>query len=177
MGFLPARISGTVLLPPDVWSLPAALTPLGATVLHGGFLHLFFNMAMLIVAGRALEPMIGTRGLVLLYLVGAYASAGAEWAWGPLSEVPMIGASGAVSALLGGYSLLFGRSRARAIGPIPERWVHALWLAAAWTGINLLAAPVFAMGGMPIAAAAHIGGFVVGLVLVRPLLEWRWRGA
>jgi len=115
--------------------------------------------------------------VVVLYLVGAYAAAAAQWAVEPMSEVPMIGASGAVSAVVGAYALLYGRPRAKAIGPLSARTVHVLWLAAAWTVLNLLIGVLSTQAGMPIAAAAHIGGFVVGLALARPLLVWRWKGA
>jgi membrane associated rhomboid family serine protease len=89
----------------------------------------------------------------------------------------MIGASGAASAVVGAYSLLFGRSRAQAIGPIPAQMVHVLWLAVAWTVINLLTAFAFLGAGVAVAAAAHIGGFIAGLALARPLLMWKWRQA
>jgi membrane associated rhomboid family serine protease len=79
--------------------------------------------------------------------------------------------------VVGAYSLLFGRSRARAIGPIPAQAVHVLWLAAAWTVVNLLTAFAFLGAGVAVAAAAHIGGFVAGLALAKPLLMWRWRRA
>ena len=68
-------------------------------------------------------------------------------------------------------------TRARAIGPLSARMVHVLWLAAAWTILNLLIGVLSAQAGMPIAAAAHIGGFAVGLILARPLLALRWKDA
>jgi membrane associated rhomboid family serine protease len=89
----------------------------------------------------------------------------------------MIGASGAASAVVGAYSLLFGRSRATAIGPIPAQAVHVVWLAVAWTVINLLIGYAFLTADVRVAAAAHIGGFLAGLALARPLLMWKWRRA
>ena len=89
----------------------------------------------------------------------------------------MIGASGAASAVVGAYSLLFGRSRAQAIGPIPAQVVHVAWLAVAWTVVNLMIAYAFLGAGVAVAAAAHIGGFFAGLALAKPLLMWRWRRA
>jgi membrane associated rhomboid family serine protease len=176
-GFMPVRWSAEVAIPPDLWVMPALLTPLSAALIHAGFIHLGFNMLMLWVCGSASERALGGRGVVVLYLVGAYAAAVAQWAVEPMSEVPMIGASGAVSAVVGAYSLLYGRPRAKAIGPLSARTVHVLWLAAAWTILNVLIGFLSAQAGMPIAAAAHIGGFVVGLALARPLLAWRWTNA
>jgi membrane associated rhomboid family serine protease len=115
--------------------------------------------------------------VVLLYLVGAITAVLAHWLIDPMSAIPLIGASGAVSALVGAYSLLYGRMRAKAIGPLSPRAVQVLWLLAAWTGINLLVGLMSAGSSMPIAAAAHVGGFVAGLALARPLVRWHWRRA
>src|SRR4051812_17964738 len=71
-GFIPARVGGLIL----PGALPLWITPLSATLLHGGLLHLAFNMVMLIFCGRMVEAALGPPGLALLYLVGAYAAAG-----------------------------------------------------------------------------------------------------
>ncbi|MHA6719409.1 rhomboid family intramembrane serine protease [Sphingomonas sp. RS6] len=175
-GFIPARVSLGLTLP-GAWAVPTWLTPLSAALIHAGIFHLGMNMLMLGFTGQSTERVIGARGLVMLYLIGAYAAAAAQWAVDPLSEAPMIGASGATSAVVGAYSLLFGRQRAKPIGPIPAQAVHVIWLALAWTAVNLLMWFAFLRGGVAIAAAAHIGGFLAGLALARPLLLWRWRGA
>lgn len=140
-------------------------------------MHLTFNLVTLLFCGIAVERVTGWAGVVVLYLVGAYAAAAAQWAVDPQSVVPMIGASGAASALVGAYALLYGRARTRDIGPVPGWLLHVLWLLAAWTVLNLAIGLLSVQAGMPIAAAAHIGGFLAGLVLCRPLLLWRWRRA
>lgn len=173
-GFIPARLSG---MGTDYLAVPMLLTPLTCTLLHAGLLHLGMNMLMLGFTGRETERAVGPWGIVILYLVGAYVAAFAQWLPDPQSTTPMIGASGAASAVVGAYSLLFGRSRAQAIGPIPAQAVHVLWLAIAWTVINLLTAFAFLGAGVAVAAAAHIGGFLAGLALARPLLMWKWRRA
>jgi membrane associated rhomboid family serine protease len=172
-GFIPARIGG----PPLPGAIPVALTPLSAAFIHANIAHVGFNMLMLLYCGRFTEHALGPAALAVLYLIGAYASAGAQYLAGPDSIVPMVGASGAISAVVGAYALLFGRNRARAIGPIPALVVHILWLAAAWIGVQLLFGIVMAQAGMAIAVAAHIGGFIAGLLLARPLLLWRYRAA
>lgn len=173
-GFIPARLSGVET---DYLAVPALLTPLSCTLLHAGLLHLAMNMLMLGFTGRETERAVGPWGILVLYVVGAYAAAFAQWLPDPQSEIPMIGASGAASAVVGAYSLLFGRSRAQAIGPIPAQVVHVAWLAAAWTVINLAIGYAFLTANVAIAAEAHIGGFFAGLALARPLLMWRWRRA
>ncbi len=174
-GFIPRRLSGFVI--DDMWAVPVWLTPLSSALLHAGIFHLAMNMLMLGFTGKETERAVGPAGIVVLYVVGAYAAALAQWLPDPMSMTPMIGASGAASAVVGAYSLLFGRSRARAIGPIPAQAVHVLWLAVAWTLVNLLTAFAFLGAGVAVAAAAHIGGFIAGLALAKPLLAWKWRRA
>ena len=156
--------------------VPTWLTPLSATLVHGGWAHLGLNLVMFVYCGAQVERVLGARGLVVLYLVGGYAAGAAQWASDPTAITPMIGASGAISAVVAAYALLFGQRQAKGIGPVPARVVHVLWLAAAWIGIQLLIGLAGMMGGA-IAIFAHIGGFLSGLVLTRPLLLWRWRGA
>lgn len=172
-GFVPVRVAAAT---GQGLALPVWVTPLSATLLHGGVMHLALNLVMLVYCGRQVERSLGATGFAVLYLVGAYAAAAGQWALAPLSPTPMIGASGAISALVAAYALLYGQRRARAIGPVPARLVHAAWLAAAWIGIQLLFGYA-GIAGAPVAIGAHIGGFVAGLLLTRPLLLWRYRGA
>lgn len=168
-GFIPARLSGA---PEIVGALPAWLTPLTATLLHSGLAHVGFNLLLIGFCGRAVELALGARGLVILYLAGAYAAALGQYALAPDEFTPMIGASGAGSALLGTYAVLYG---ARKAGGRAGALLNMLWLVAAWIGIQLLFG--FAMGGegLTIAIGAHVGGFLAGLLLARPLLLLRYR--
>ncbi len=178
-GFIPARLSTALVLP---GAAPAWLTPLTATLVHANITHLGFNLLMLGFCGRFVEASIGSAATALLYGVGAYAAAGAQYLFDPVSVAPMIGASGAASALVGAYALLYGRRRVKAWGPRSGLALHVLWLAAAW--IVLQAMVGLASGGMPgvprgagVAVAAHVGGFLAGLALARPLLLFRYRKA
>lgn len=172
-GFVPLRIDGLLIQ----GALPIWLTPLSATLLHANLLHLGFNVLMLFYCGREDEVAIGPLGVASLYGVGAYAAAFAQYCAGPHSPVPMVGASGAISALVGAYSLLYGQRRPSTLKPEMARLVHILWLAASWVAIQLLLGIASASEGVAIAAAAHIGGFIAGLLLARPLLRWRYRKA
>lgn len=169
-GFMPAAASGYVALP---GAAPTVLTPLTATLVHAGPLHLGFNLLMLIVAGRAIEPVLGRARFLLLYVVGAYAAAAAQWAAGPGSGVPMIGASGAIAALLAVCELLFARERDTGPYSRAKRLLLLLVLAGGWIGLQIIVGWLAsAAAGVSIATAAHVGGFVAGLaltpVLVRP---------
>jgi membrane associated rhomboid family serine protease len=171
-GFIPTRFGDA----PSA-GLPVVLTPLTATLLHGNFLHLLFNLLILLFCGRSVENILGARGLVILYLVGAFAAAAAHYAVDPADTAAVIGASGAISAVLGAYALLFGRNRVKVASPTLALWLHAAWLAAAWVGLQLLVGFTFTTQGVGIAIAAHVGGFLAGLLLAKPLLMLRWRGA
>ena len=153
------------------------LTPLSAALLHAGFAHLLFNMLFLLFCGRSVELIIGARQFVLLYLGGAYAAAVAHYLiyWG--DPVGGIGASGAISAVIGAYSLLFGRNRVKVANPQLALLLNALWLAVTWVVLQFIIGLVSSMTREPISAAAHIGGFVAGLLLAKPLLLLRYRGA
>lgn len=174
MGFIPARLSGIVDISPAV---PALLTPLSATLVHAGPLHLALNLMMLVWCGTAVERVIGRGELVLLYIVGAYAAALAQWAVDPASHAPLVGASGAISAVIGAFALSFGRAKPIFRSQRLNRWINALWLLAAWVVMQMMIAWLAGGQGLLLATPAHIGGFVVGLLLQRPLLLWRYRNA
>jgi membrane associated rhomboid family serine protease len=176
-GLIPARLSGGVLPPQFDWAAPVWLTPLSATLIHGGIAHLVLNLVMLVYCGAQVERALGSGGTVILYGVGAYAAAAGQWALMPASSVPMIGASGAISAVVAAYALLYGERRAKALGPVPAGLVHVVWLAAAWIGIQAMIGIAGLGGGPSIALGAHVGGFLAGLALARPLLLWRYRRA
>lgn len=172
-GFIPARSSAELIVPPGTM-IPFLLTPLSSAILHGGVLHILFNIVVLLFIGRQLEAPLGSKAMAVLLLAGAYGGALAQFLADPRSMVPMIGASGAISALIAVFALIFSRSRAPAIGPIPSHWVRALWLAAAWIGLQLLIGFTGGGGFGAIAIWAHVGGFIAGLLLARPLLRWRF---
>lgn len=179
-GFLPqaGMASGPV---------PGWLQPLTATLVHSGFVHLLFNMVVLAFCGRPVENVLGTPALAILYVLGAYAAAGAQYLVEQYvvgEPVPMIGASGAISALVGTYAMLFGRNKVKVSSPKLALWLNALWLMATWVvlqicvGIVLGGADFLTGGkGVTIAVGAHIGGFVVGVALARPLLLFKYRKA
>lgn len=157
---------------------PFILTPLTAALLHASLWHLLFNLIIHLFCGRAVEGAIGPSNLVILYLVGAYAAAAGHYFAGPDEIAPMIGASGAISAVVGAYAMLFGRNRVRVADPRLALWLNVLWLLAAWVILQLAMEIVFSSAtGILLAVWAHIGGFAAGVLLARPLLLWRYRNA
>jgi membrane associated rhomboid family serine protease len=174
MGFIPARVSG--LQVPWV-AVPTVLTPLSATLVHSGLIHLGFNLLIFVWCGNAVERVLGKTGLIVLYLIGAYAAAAAQWGVAPTGTVPMIGASGAISAVIGAFALSFGRAKRVTSSPALNRWINALWLLIAWVVLQLMMGWLGGQQGFLLATPAHMGGFAAGLLLQRPLLLWRYRKA
>ena len=174
LGFIPARLAGDAV----PWAaLPAWLTPFSSAFVHDGFLHVGFNLLIFVFCGLQIERVLGRTGLITLFVVGAYAAAVAQWLTDPMSVIPMIGASGAVSAVIGAYSLSFGRAKRITSSPRVNRWINVAWLLAAWVVMQLAMGFLAGMQGLLLATAAHIGGFLAGLLLQRPLLLWRYRSA
>jgi len=173
-GFIPARFSGLEL---PFAAAPAILTPLTATLVHGNFVHLAFNLLMLMWCGAAVERALGKPALILIYIVGAYTAAIAQWAVGPMGTEPMIGASGAISAVIGAFALSFGRPKQIVRSARLNRFINSLWLLAAWILLQVAVAWLAGNEGVFLATPAHIGGFLAGLLLQRPLLVWRYRSA
>ena len=174
LGVIPARLSGLIDITPAV---PAWLTPLSSTLAHGGVIHLAFNMLMLVWCGTQVERVLGRGGLVTLYVVGAYVAAIAQWLVDPVSVTPMIGASGAISAVIGAFSLTFGQQKKIVRSPALNRTLNALWLLVAWVVLQVMSGYLAGSQGFLLATPAHIGGFLAGLLLERPLLLWRYRKA
>jgi membrane associated rhomboid family serine protease len=172
-GFMPYRFSFDGYAP----GAPLWLTPLTATLAHADLIHIGFNLLILLFCGRAVEGVLGPASLVVLYVVGAYAAAAGHYAMEPGSMVPMIGASGAGSAVLGAYAMLFGRNRVKVRNATLALWINALWLMAGWVALQLIVGYVTYRASISIAIGAHIGGFIAGLALARPLLLFRYRRA
>lgn len=140
--------------------------------LHGGWLHLLGNMLFLFIFGDNLEDEMGRPGFLAFYLASGIGAGLLQIAADPQSVVPMVGASGAIAGVMGGYLLLHPRARVDVlfiivvfvrIVPVPAWLMLAVWLGLQF--VNGLADD--GTGG--VAYWAHAGGFVVGLVLALPL--------
>ena len=173
-GFIPARMTNLLLLQGAV---PAILTPWSSALLHGSWVHLGVNMLMLVFAGSQVERVIGGAGLAIAYVIGALAAATAQFIVDPSGTIPMVGASGAISALFGLYALFFGRPKQVTKNQKLNRSIHVAWLLVAWVVLQWMAGVLAGGEGVMLATPAHIGGFIAGLLLQRPLLLWRYRKA
>jgi membrane associated rhomboid family serine protease len=168
-GVVPREYSSFRDLPPTI-PLPFWSTLLTSMFLHGGWMHLGGNMLYLWIFGDNLEKVMGTVRFVIFYLVCGLAASFAHIAFGPGSSTPAVGASGAISGVLGGYLVLCPRNRVRVLTRGGIVSVPAIVVLGFWIVIQLLngigsMATTSETGG--VAYMAHIGGFVAGVVLVK----------
>jgi membrane associated rhomboid family serine protease len=165
--------SGASYLVPGLQPTPVSvyLTLITSMFMHGGWAHLIGNMLYLFIFGDNVEDRTGKLRFVLFYvitgIVAAMAHVGATYLFGGDMRVPMIGASGAISGVLGAYLVLFPRKRVRVIlirilTSVPAWVAVGVWFA--FQILNGLGALGGASGG--VAYAAHVGGFVAGMGLI-----------
>ena len=169
-GVIPALLTGQATA--EFAAVPAALTVLTSMFVHGGFLHLAGNMLYLWIFGNNIEDAMGHVKFSIFYLLCGVAAVAVQVLPNPASEIPMVGASGAISGVLGAYMLLFPRAKVLLGLPLGfliveiGRW-PAIWVLIAWFVMQLVMGFFSATneaGG--VAFGAHVGGFVAGCLLV-----------
>ena len=169
-GMIPAVLFGYADLPRHLHPVPAWATLFTSMFLHGGWLHLCGNMIYLWLFGKGVESALGPARFLLIYLICGIAAVRGESVIDPSSEVPMVGASGAIAGTLGAYLVLRPRGNIVVfiwfivfVRFVTVPVVIALGL---WFLLQLGSALLTAPGGPGVAFWAHIGGFVVGMLLV-----------
>lgn len=140
---------------------------LSSMFMHGGIMHIFGNMLFLWIFGDNLENLLGHIRYAVFYILCGFAAAVAQIAIGPDSIIPMLGASGAISGVLGGYVLLFPQRRVRAIIFNFLTEVPAFVAIGIWIVYQLVLGYMTDPGTGGVAYAAHIGGFVAGIALIK----------
>jgi len=169
-GVIPAVLLGPANLPPDLAVLPAPLTIVSSMFLHGGWMHLGGNMLYLWLFGNNIEDAMGHGRFIVFYLVCGAAAALAQAVAAPLSEIPMVGASGAISGVLGAYILLHPRARVLTLiflgFFITMFRLPAMIVLGFWILIQVFNAVFQPAGGGGVAFLAHVGGFIAGVALI-----------
>ncbi len=169
-GVVPREYSAWADLAPRI-PLPFWSTLLTSMFLHGGWMHLGGNMLYLWIFGDNLERVMGHVRFLIFYLVCGVAAGLAHIAFNSRSNVPTVGASGAISGILGGYMVMFPRNRVRVLTrggvmAVPAYVMLGLWiLIQLVSGFGAVATTEETGGG--VAFMAHVGGFVAGLILVK----------
>jgi membrane associated rhomboid family serine protease len=167
-GVVPREYAAATDIAPTI-PVPYWTTLLTSMFLHGGWLHLGGNMLYLWIFGDNIERLVGHLRFLTFYLLCGFAAGLAHIFFSLNSAVPTVGASGAISGVLGGYLLLFPRNRVRVLTRGGVAHVPAIVVLGFWIFIQLIngmgsIANTSETGG--VAYMAHIGGFVAGLLLV-----------
>jgi membrane associated rhomboid family serine protease len=176
LGVIPAALLGDKTLPPELALVPPALTIFSSLFLHGGWMHLIGNMLYLWIFGNNVEDAMGHLRFILFYLLCGAAAVFAQSLPHPESTIPMIGASGAISGVLGAYLLLYPHARVLVLIPIGfyTRLVHlpAMAVLGFWFVMQLISTAFADPRAGGVAFGAHIGGFIAGMVLL-PIFKYR----
>jgi membrane associated rhomboid family serine protease len=172
-GFVPATLMSPQE-PSETLALPAIATVFTSMFLHGGIWHLIGNMLYLLIFGNNIEDAMGHARFLLFYALSGVAAAMTMAFMDPASTIPMIGASGAISGVLGAYMLIYPRAKVTVIVPIgiifyPFR-VAAIWVVGLWFVMQLVSAATATPDSPGVAWWAHIGGFLAGMALT-PFLK------
>jgi membrane associated rhomboid family serine protease len=169
LGAIPAVLMGNATLPADLQWVPGSVSIFTSMFLHTGWAHLLGNMLFLWIYGPKVEDAIGHWRFLGFYLLCGVVAVLAQSMPDPDSAFPIVGASSAISGVLGAYLLLFPRADILTLVVLPFFFttlrVSAMLLLPLWFAVQLLSD--FAVhGGGGLAIRAHIGGFLAGMLLV-----------
>jgi len=163
-GLIPSVLMGHNQLPMDIYVVPAYLTIFSSMFMHGGFMHIIGNMLYMWIFADNIEDDIGPKKFIIFYLFSGVGAAMAQVLMDTHSQVPMVGASGAIGGVLGAY--LINHPKARVLVLIPFGFfsqlikIRALYVLGFWFILQFISSD----GG--VAYAAHIGGFISGMILI-----------
>jgi membrane associated rhomboid family serine protease len=176
LGVVPAVLFGRQSLPAELAQVPATLTIVTSMFLHGGWMHLIGNMLYLWIFGNNVEDSMGHGRFLVFYLVCGAVAVLAQALPAPDSTIPMIGASGAISGVLGAYLLLYPHARVLVLIPFGflSRLIYlpAMFVLGFWFLLQLVSTLMADPNQPGVAFGAHAGGFVAGMLLV-PLFKRR----
>jgi membrane associated rhomboid family serine protease len=177
LGVVPAVLLGQGELPPGLAIVPPTATIFTSMFMHGGWMHLIGNMLYLWIFGDNVEDSMGHGRFIVFYLLCGVAAVLAQALPDPNSTIPMVGASGAISGVLGAYLLLYPHARVLVVIPLGF-YLHTMRIPAGlvlvlWFGLQLFSNLMTTEAGQGgVAFRAHIGGFIAGMLLI-PLFKQR----
>ena len=163
-GLIPSVLMGHNQLPMDLYVVPAFITIFTSMFMHGGFMHLIGNMLYMWIFADNIEDNLGRSKFLIFYLLAGIGAAMTQVFMDTQSQIPMVGASGAIGGVLGAY--LINHPNAKVLVLIPFGFfsqlikIRALYVLGFWFILQ------FVSTGGGVAYAAHIGGFVSGMILI-----------
>ena len=175
-GVIPAALVGGQTLSPELAVIPAWATMFTSMFMHGGWMHLIGNMLYLWIFGNNVEDAMGHVRFFIFYILCGIAAVYAQAIPNPDSTVPMIGASGAISGVLGAYLLLHPHAKVLVMIPIgfilQTMRISAVYVLLFWFGMQLFSSYMSGQQEGGVAFGAHIGGFIAGMLLI-PIFRQR----
>jgi membrane associated rhomboid family serine protease len=176
LGLIPVVFLNFEQLPIELVMVPSWSTLFTSMFLHGGWMHLIGNMLYLWIFGNNIEDIMGHGRFIIFYLLCGAAAALGQALPNPQSTIPMIGASGAISGVLGAYLLLFPHARILVAIPlgfiIHTTRLAAGWVLAFWFVLQVINSYFSGQQEGGVAWGAHIGGFIAGMLLI-PLFKYK----
>ena len=169
-GLIPSVLMGHDQLPMDFYVVPAYITIFSSMFMHGGFMHLIGNMLYMWIFADNIEDNLGPTKFIIFYLLSGICAAMAQVLMDTHSQIPMVGASGAIGGVLVAY--MINHPNARVLVLIPFGFfsqlikIRALYVLGFWFILQIINSSMMSSGGGGVAYAAHIGGFVSGIVLI-----------
>ncbi len=163
-GLIPSVLMGHNQLPMDLYAVPAFFTIFSSMFMHGGFMHIIGNMLYMWIFADNIEDDLGPTKFLIFYLLSGIGAAMTQVLVDTHSQIPMVGASGAIGGVLGAY--LINHPKAKVLVLIPFGFfsqlikINALYVLGFWFVLQ------FISSGGGVAYAAHIGGFVSGMILI-----------
>lgn len=170
-GAIPSVVFGLDALPPGVAQVPATVTLVTSMFLHGGLMHLAGNMLFLWVLGDNVEDALGHGRFAVFYLLSGIAAALSHAFVEPASTLPMIGASGAISGVIGAYLMLHPHAPIKTLVFRVIMYLPAYVVLGLWIVFQFFNAALAEPGQPGVAWWAHIGGFIAGVILIVPMRQ------
>ena len=169
-GMIPAVLFGHSELSDPLKIIPPALSIFTSMFLHGGWMHIIGNMTYLYIFGDNIEERLGKLKFVIFYLVSGIVAAISQAIMDPTSTIPMIGASGAIAGVLGGYLVLYPKANIKVlfwfIIIVKVIRIRAFIVLGGWIIIQFISFNGTELNSGGVAYAAHIGGFISGIILI-----------
>ena len=169
-GLIPSVLMGIDQLPSDLFKISPIGTIFTSMFMHGGWMHLIGNMLYLWIFADNIEDDLGTLNFVIFYFISGIGAAMSQVLMDVNSQIPMIGASGAIGGVLGAY--LINYPNAKVLVLIPFGFfsqlikIRSIYVLGFWFILQFINSFLSSSSGGGVAYAAHIGGFVTGVVLI-----------
>ena len=170
LGVIPASLIQNTPLPTELRWVSPQMTLLTSMFLHGGFMHLAGNMLYLWIFADNIEDDLGKTKFFIFYILSGVGAAMAQVFADVNSQIPMIGASGAIGGVLGAYLINYPNSRVLVLIPFgffsQIIKIKALYVLGFWFILQFINSSLSSSSGGGVAYAAHIGGFITGIILI-----------